>query len=170
MGTSARRRRYNAPHRGCAVGKERLLNLLTGLFVVAGLGVAALLIAWGGNRAAETRAAAESQSPPLPPVVPWPTATPRPPVAVGGVYTLRKGDMLWVQRLGMEANTRAEADRDERTKRQIAEVFERFFPDAGARVRVLTSEGRVKHLEVLDGPHAGRRGWTDLYSDDQFMP
>ena len=154
------------------MGHGRLLNVLTGLFVVGGLAVAALVIVWGGSRASETRAALESQHPPQPPIVPWPTATPRtqPAIVVGNVYTLKNGDMLWVQRLGMEAWNRAENDRDERTKRQIEESFERFFPDAGARVRVLARDGRARHLEVLDGPHAGRRGWTDLYSDTQFLP
>jgi hypothetical protein len=75
-----------------------------------------------------------------------------------------------VERLGMDAWNRAEADTDRRSQNQIDDVFENFFVPAGTRVTVIVKDGRVRQLEMLDGQYAGRRGWTDTYSDNQYRP
>lgn len=91
-------------------------------------------------------------------------------LVMGGVYTLASDDYLWVERLGMDAWRRADNNHDDRGKGRIRETFEHFFPEAGTRVKVIVRDGNVRQLEILDGRYAGKRGWTDLFSDANYIP
>jgi hypothetical protein len=98
------------------------------------------------------------------------TQEPRPLGAVGGTYTLAYVDRLWVNRLGLDAWNRAEADKDKKSQDRIDGAFENFFVQPGTRVQVVVRDGKTRQLDVLSGPYAGRRGWTDTYSDAQYIP
>lgn len=61
---------------------------------------------------------------------------------------------------------RALDERDGKTLRWAWDTYDHFDVPPGTRVEVVKADGRAYHLEVLDGKHAGRRGWVSAFYVD----
>jgi hypothetical protein len=129
-----------------------LIGATVAVFTFAALGTAVEL-------ASRQQPAAQARTVLPTPTVQRATATPSPyrRITTLGVATtarlmVNEGAYLIVQR--------ALDEDDNRTLFWAWETYEYLDVTPGTRVKILKTDGRAYHLEVLDGRHASRRGWV----------
>lgn len=69
--------------------------------------------------------------------------------------------VLFVDPIGLSAWNRAYDNRDEAGMRRAMQVFETLSIANGTPVTVTDRNRAAVQVEVTDGQHRGRRGWTD---------
>lgn len=88
-----------------------------------------------------------------------PVAPPPPPLGtVGSVGRIERG-ALWVDPAGLAVWERAYANRDERGMQAAVTLYEGLLIATPTRARVIARQDALIQVELLDGEHAGRRGW-----------
>lgn len=156
----------------------RAVDLATGAFVVVliGSGVGVMTFAWLPPGVREI-ARANVPTPPATPMTPsapmqaamTQVAIPT-PGAIGSTGQLTAGStygrhLLWINNTGLWAWNRAYEERDEKGMSRVMEIYERLQVSDGTRVRVVNRDGATLQVEMLEGEHAGRRGWLMFASE-----
>lgn len=150
------------------------IGALAVLLLGAGLGV--VLFTWASPRAADAPQVSSVLTPTTAPtpLAFSPTSTPvavAPPGAVGSTgWTTRSGSeydyrLVWVNRTGLFAWDRAWAERDDKAMDQVIRLYEQLEVETGTLVRVVNRDSEAIQVEMLDGRHAGRRGWLHIDSN-----
>lgn len=86
------------------------------------------------------------------------TAAPRWAPTVGSAGQI-PATVVFVEHLGLTAYQRADNDRDSKGTSRVLDIFEYLMLDAPARVTIVERRGDAAHVDILDGPYRGRRGW-----------
>jgi hypothetical protein len=90
-----------------------------------------------------------------------PASTPAKIVApIGSTVTMRD-TVLWVDPLGVVASIRAYNNHDRAAQERAFDTFGALVVSAGTPAIVTARDGELTQLALLDGPNAGRRGWTN---------
>lgn len=130
----------------------RLQDAAVVALIILGLG------AWAGTAAYDVATA--------PPVVPTPaapvaTAAPR-GWAIGDYAEFDARTVVWVDATGLWAYTRADANHDSKGTSAALGLWDHFVIPPGTLLKITNRERDVLQVELVDGPLAGRRGWTEF--------
>lgn len=102
-------------------------------------------------------------APVAPATLPAPIATARPSLAVGSRVLVQSISMFWVDQTGLAAYNRANANHDERGMLSVMGSYETIWIDPPTQAHITARSGESTQLEFLEGPSAGRRGWTNAF-------
>jgi hypothetical protein len=105
-----------------------------------------------------------SVSVPVAPAPSVPRPTPVDPLAVGALGSFNRATMVWVDETGLWAMNRAVENRDDKRGMDALDLWQHFDVAPGTALRITNRRGEAFQVEVLDGPLAGRRGWTSYGS------